>query len=171
MGHLVPRRQGVRSTKPKPPPPSSPEKPMPQVQSNELFLQVTPISKFYNDNTGRFLVHARSGNPYVMTAYHCDANLILAVSFLTRKDTHCLKSYFKIMQPLSDHKLTVDLKIIHNEASKEYKRFIKKNWKINYQLVPPNTHRINAAERAICTFKAHFISILSNIAPDFPRNL
>ena len=75
------------------------------------------------------------------------------------------------MQRLSDHKLTVDLQILDNEASTEYKRFIKNKWHINYQLVPPNTHRSNAAEQAICTFKAYFISILAGVYPDFPRNL
>ena len=32
-------------------------------------------------------------------------------------------------------------------------------------------HRLNAAERAIRTFKAHFIAILAGVAPDFPRHL
>ena len=32
-------------------------------------------------------------------------------------------------------------------------------------------HRRNAAERAIRTFKAHFIAILAGVAPDFPRHL
>ena len=65
----------------------------------------------------------------------------------------------------------MDLQILENEASVEYKRFIKKKWNINYQLVPPNTHRSNTAERSIRTFKAHFISILAGAAPYFPRNL
>ena len=75
------------------------------------------------------------------------------------------------MQRLSDHKLTVDLQILDNEASAEYKRFIKNKWNIQYQLVPSNTHQINAEERAIFTFKSHFISILSGVASDLPRNL
>ena len=58
MRHLVQKRQGVRSTKPNPPPTSSPEEPIPQVRSNELFIQVTPISKFYTNDTGCFLIHA-----------------------------------------------------------------------------------------------------------------
>ena len=75
------------------------------------------------------------------------------------------------MQRLSDHNLTVDLKILDNEARAEYKRVINNKWNINYQLVPPNTHRSNAAERAILKFKSHFISIITGVAPDFPRNL
>eukprot|EP00804_Cyclotella_cryptica_P010878 CCRYP_008802-RA/>CCRYP_008802-RA protein AED:0.43 eAED:0.43 QI:0/-1/0/1/-1/1/1/0/164 len=36
---------------------------------------------------------------------------------------------------------------------------------------PPNVHRTNAAERAIQTFKAHFLSILTGIDPSFPNYL
>ena len=75
------------------------------------------------------------------------------------------------MQRLRDYELTVNLKILNNEASAEYKRVIKKKRNANYQLVPPNMHQINASEQAIHTFKAHFISILAGFDPDFPRNL
>ena len=84
---------------------------------------------------------------------------------------HRLLAYGNIMQRLTDNKLIIDLKILDNEASAEYKRAIKTKWNANYQLVPPNTHRINAAERAIRTFKEQFLSILAGVAPDFPRNL
>ena len=62
MGHLVQKRQGVRSTKPKLPATSSPDQQLPQVLPNELYLQVTPISKLYTDNTVHFSVHAHIGN-------------------------------------------------------------------------------------------------------------
>ena len=67
--------------------------------------------------------------------------------------------------------LTVDLQIMDNEASKEYKKTITEQWNVTYQLVPPDMHRRNAAERAIRTFKAHFIAILAGVACDFPSNL
>ena len=37
--------------------------------------------------------------------------------------------------------------------------------------MPPHTHRSNAAEHAIRAFKAHFLSILAGVAPDFPINI
>ena len=114
MVHLVPKSQGVRSTKPKHHPTNSPEEPMTQVRSNKLFLQVPPISKLYTDDTSRFPIHACSGNQYIIIPYHCDANLILALPFKIRKDTHRLIAYDKIMQILSNHKLTVDLQILDN---------------------------------------------------------
>ena len=78
---------------------------------------MTPISKLYTGDTGRFPIHARSGNQYIMIAYHCDANLILAEPFSSRKDTHQLLAYEKIMQRLTDNKLSVNLQILDNEAS------------------------------------------------------
>ena len=73
-----------------------------------------------------------------MIAYHCDANLILAEPFSSRKDTNQLLAYNKIMQRLTINKRLVDLQILDNEASSEYKRSIKTKWNANDQLVPPN---------------------------------
>ena len=98
-------------------------------------------------------------------------NMIIAEPFTSRKDNHCLLVYDKLMQRIRNHKLTVDLQILDNEGSTEYKQVIKKEWNVNYQLVPPNSHWSNAAERAICTFKAHFLAILAGVAPYFPGNL
>ena len=115
MRHLVQIRQGVRSTKPKPPTTSSPEETIPQIRSNELFLQVTPISKLYTDDTGRFPMHACSENQYIMIAYHCDTNMKLAVPFKSRKDMDRLLAYDKLMQGMHNHKLTVDIQILEND--------------------------------------------------------
>ena len=42
---------------------------------------------------------------------------------------------------------------------------------INRKIVPPGNHRRNVAERQICTFKNHFISILAGTEPDFPLHI
>ena len=75
------------------------------------------------------------------------------------------------MQRLNNRGLTTDLKIIDNEASQNYKNTIKDTWGVSFQLVPPDIHRINSAERAIRTFKAYFLAVLSGVAPDFPQFL
>ena len=97
MGHLVQKIQGVRSTRTKLPTTSSPDQQLPRVRFNELHIQVTPISKLYTDDTVRFPVHARSGNQYIMIAYHCDANLILTKPFASIKYKHHLLAYEKLM--------------------------------------------------------------------------
>ena len=65
----------------------------------------------------------------------------------------------------------LDLQIIDNETSADYKETMRNIWKVDCQLVPLNLHFRNAAERAICTFKAHFLSTLAGIAEDFPKNM
>ena len=62
MRHPVQKRQGVRSTRPKLLTTNSSDQQLPWVRSNELYIQVTPISKLYNYDTGRFPVHAHSGS-------------------------------------------------------------------------------------------------------------
>ena len=42
---------------------------------------------------------------------------------------------------------------------------------VDFQLTPTHSHRRNAAERAIRTFKNHFIVILCGTDPDFPLML
>ena len=105
-----------------------------------------------------------------MIAYHCDSNAILAAPFKTQADKHRLIAYNDIMQRLKDRHLLVDLQILDNEASKVYKQTITSDWGIKFQLVPPHIHCRNAVEWAICTFKAHFLSILAGIAHDFPKH-
>ena len=57
--------------------------------------------------------------------------------------------------------------VLDNEASATYKHAIKESG-MDYQLVPPDDHRRNLAEKAIQTWKDHFISALSGTADDFP---
>ena len=178
MGHMVQTRQGVRSTKPK-----KPKKPTnakasssvlvkpPEEPSRELHIHVRLISRLYTDDTGCFPVCSRSGNQYIMVAYHCDANVILACPFKTRKDPHCLKAYAAIMESLKQRGHDFNLQLFDYEIRAAYKKEITETWGAKFQLVPPNMHRRNAGERAICTFKAHFLAVLAGVAPDFPRFL
>eukprot|EP00956_Cyclotella_meneghiniana_P023402 scaffold45578_cov41-Cyclotella_meneghiniana.AAC.1 len=169
-GHLTQVRQGIRSTKPKPSapvnPPASPTTPV-----KELHIWDEPISKLFTDDMGRFPVQSRSGNQYLMLAYHCDTNAILIEPFQTRHDRHRIPAYNRLMERLKARGHTVDHQVLDNEASADYRRAITEDWKCTYQLVPPDVHRRNIAERAIQTFKAHFLSILAGISSLFPNYL
>ena len=57
--------------------------------------------------------------------------------------------------------------ILDNDLSHELKKSFEKH-NIQYQFVPPHVHRANAAERAIWTFKAHFLAGLASCDPAFP---
>jgi hypothetical protein len=139
--------------------------------SHQVFIKVHPLSRLYTDNTGCFPVKARSGNQYVMNAYHAYGNLILQQAFKTRNDRHCIATYNPIMTRLVARGLAVNLQILDNEASAAYKEAITFKWNAKFQLVPPDMHRCNQAERTICTFKNHFLLILAGVDATFPLYL
>ena len=60
-------------------------------------MKTFPISKLYTDDTGKFPIRARSGNQYVMIAYHEEGNLILQQPFKSNKDVHRIAAYNTIM--------------------------------------------------------------------------
>ncbi len=149
-----------RRLKPQTPPTTHhPRWTFPPIKSSSRY---TPSSDC-TDDTGCFPVKARLGNQYVMIAYHADGNLILQQAFKTRNDRHRIAAYNAMMSRLSARGLAVDLQILDNEASTAYKEAITVKWKAKFQLVPPDMHRRNRAERAICTFKSHFLSILAGV--------
>ena len=94
-GHMVQKRQNVRSTKCKHTNPIAlrPPKPVSIPTSNELHIRVKHMSKLYTDDTGKFSVSSRNGNQYTMVAYHWDSNAILAVLFTSKKNQHGLQAY------------------------------------------------------------------------------
>ena len=57
-----------------------------------------------------------------------------------------------------------------NQATKHIKAFLTTQ-KCALQLVEPHNHRVNAAERAIQTFKDAFIAALATTDVDFPIQL
>ena len=94
----------------------------------------------YTDDCGRFPILSRSGNKYIMIAYHFDSNTIIQSPFANRKDKHRIKAYMLIMKRLSNRVHKVDVQILDNEVGAEYKRVIVDDWGANYQLVTPNVH-------------------------------
>ena len=103
-----------------------------------------------------------------MIAYRCDTNEILQASFATRLKKR-IAAYNSIMKRLTDKGQKLEIQILDNEASAKYKRVITKKWQAQYQLVPPNVHQRNVSERAIRNFKAHLLSILAGVDPNFPK--
>ncbi len=57
-----------------------------------------------------------------------------------------------------------------NQATKHIKKFLTKN-ECKLQLVEPHNHRVNAAERAVQTFKDTFIAALAMTDSNFPLQL
>ena len=102
-----------------------------------------------------------------MVLYDYDTNAILVRPIKTRNASELKNKTIELLTILQERGHPPKLHILDNEASTLLKDALLKN-KIDYQLVPPHLHRRNMAERAIQTFKAHFISCLCTTPPDFP---
>jgi hypothetical protein len=88
----------------------------------------------------------------------------------SRSASEWVKAYDTVHQELTVMGFKPKLQTLDNEASAALKNFFTVN-DIAYQLVPPHCHPRNAAERAIRTFKEHFVAGLSSVDPSFPMHL
>ena len=177
-GHLAKSRKGVWSTKREPPLKTVSIDSLQDitsqllaVKSQELHFWVEPIIKLNTDDIGPFPVRSRCGNRYIMLAYHIDTNTILVSAFQYLNNRHRLAAYNNIMNRLKPKEHSVDLQVLDNEASAEYRRTIVEYWNCTFQLVPLDVHHRNIAERTIRTFKYHFLAILSGVADSFTNFL
>ena len=121
----------------------------------------------YADLTGRFPFPSSRGNNYVMIMYDYDSNAILAEPVKNRQTGELKTEFLTMYTKLANRGRSPNLFILDNKCSYELKQALTKN-KLKYQLAPPYKHQRNAAERAIQTFKKHFIAGLSSTHPEFP---
>ena len=68
------------------------------------------------------------------------------------------KAYKQYFEELRRKGFKPKLNIMDNQATKHIKKFLTEN-NCRLQIVEPHNHCVNAAERAIQTFKAAFITV------------
>ena len=107
---------------------------------------------------------------YLCCAYDYDSNTIHAEPMKTKTGTELMTTYQSIQNLLSERGLTPKLHLLDNECPQVLKTFMN-TVQESFQLVPPHIHRRNAAERAIQTFKDHFIAKIASCHKDFPLHL
>ena len=174
-GHLNQERKFLQSTKARPldqehdyfPVNDSLESPTNECMAILLPFEAKNVG--YDDLTGHFPYISSQGNKYILVIYDYDSNAILAEPIQSRQAAHIKKAYNKIITFLASRGAKPKVFILDNEVSGELKLAIQSH-NITYQLVPPHMHRRNAAERAIQTFKHHFIAGLATTDPAFPMS-
>ena len=140
-------------------------------RTHQIFLKVTECSsKIYTNQTWRFLVTSSCGYKYIMVAYDYDSNNILAEPIKSRTSLYIKNDYHTIRKLLCRRGLTPKTHVLDNKCSKVLKEYMEEENE-TFHLVPPHLHRRNAAERAIQTFKNHFIAGMVSTHKDFPLNL
>ena len=163
-GHLNQKRQGYRSTQPKPIDFEEIDKSKTKdKKEKDVYIKVIEVKNtIYSDQTGKFPTTSRSGSKYIMVLVEIDSNAILVEPMTSKKDAEMQRAYLKLLQCLKRQRVQVKKHILDNECSENMKELIRETCKL--ELVPPGCHRLNIAKVAIKTFEQHFTSVLSGTA-------
>ena len=178
FGHQHGQRQGVRRTGIKPsktkraPVNESPEStPEPMEEKNDVYTRTYDTKDFvYSDQTGKQFTMSSQGNQYQMVMYHVDSNSIFVGTMRNKTEGEMIRARTQLLHRMKLAGIHPKTQVLDNEASKAYKEAIVTSG-MDYQLVLPDDHRRNVAEKAIQTWKDHFISNMSGTAKSFPLHL
>ena len=99
-----------------------------------------------------------------MYVYNCNTILTTAINNIGDKDM--IQDFTDLTEDLKSCGIKPGFHLMDNEASTAL-NITMNNMNINYQLVPPSNHKSNNAERAIQTFKNHFVAGLFILYKDF----
>jgi deoxyribose-phosphate aldolase len=105
-----------------------------------------------------------------MVVYSFDCNYIKPVAMKSKSASEWLKAFVGIFQESTSRGFNPKLHTMDNEASAALKSYFTEI-DMTYQFLPLHCHRRNAVERAIRTFKEHFVAGLSSVDPYFPMHL
>ncbi len=100
-----------------------------------------------------------------------DSNAILVEPMKSCKDAEMIQAYDALLQQLKWAGIVLKKHVLNNKVSENMKNHIHDTHKFNMESVPLGCHQWNAAEVAICNFKAHFLSVLVGVSDNFPPSL
>lgn len=169
-GHMKKQRQNVRSTRMHVHN-NDETRSVPCAKRQDVYIKIfNARDTIHTDQTGNLPVTSSRGNKLIMVLVNVDGNYIDAEPLKDHTEASLIKAYQALWSRLTASKvITPKMHVLDNEASTAFKTAIKAN--CDLQLVPPDTHRRNLAERAIQTFKCHFIAILPGVDEFFPMQL
>jgi hypothetical protein len=151
--------------------------PCPTKKDCTIFIRVLDMEdeatqKIFTDQPGRFPKKLSYGNQYIMPLTKINSNAILIKPMKNRTAGEMILAYQALIDQLRTAGIVPKLHILDNECSQDFKDTIHTN-KMMFQLVSPHNHWKNLAEKAIQTFKDHFIAILcrANTDKSIPLNL
>eukprot|EP00804_Cyclotella_cryptica_P002855 CCRYP_009391-RA/>CCRYP_009391-RA protein AED:0.18 eAED:0.18 QI:0/0/0/1/1/1/2/0/800 len=172
QGHMRSQRQGVRSTKTTlQAPENPPSHTAPSLPHHDIYIKTYDTrDTVYTDQTGKFPHVSSRGHRYQMILYQTDSNSIWVEPTKNRTKGELIQARNRALSRMQACGLSPKRQVLDNEASAAYKQAILDSG-MTYQLVPPDDHRRNVAEKAIQTWKDHFVAVLSGTADKFPLHL
>ena len=173
QGHLQMQRQGVQSTNPKQSKAQAPRDSehgkgiirAPRTIETSLFDRNGNV--IFADATGRFPLASADGKEYILVMSY--KNYIKPIAFANRGADTYVKAFREGIHFFKNLGHDVTSIVMDNETSKPLLRLFQEE-KMSHQFVPPGIKRSNKAERAIQTFRNHFLATLGTVHKDFPLN-
>ena len=178
-GHLTATRKGIQSTKPKPnsldyEPAHSEDDSQDTIDTmcpaeKRLWVRVDDVKsgRTHADATGPLPLRARNNALYQIIFYNEDANYIHIETTTSRGGSDLLAALQRAVDFFRKRGMSVQLIRMDNECAKITKDWID-NETMTLELTPVASHRTNKAERAIRTWKDHFIATLATTDPECP---
>ena len=124
----------------------------------------------YTEQTGKFPHSSSRGINYQMILHEIDGASTWVEGMKNRTEGEMIEVRRRGLLRIKQQGITPTHQVLDNEISQTYKEEIRELG-MSYQLVPPDDHRRNIAERAIKTQKNHFVGVLSRAAVTFPLHL
>ena len=119
------------------------------------------------DQTGRFPNTSDRGHKYMFILADVDTDYIHGVPIKSKKAGELVRAFVEAHDALTACGFEPILHRIDHETSKDLVNAIKER-QLTYEVMPPSNHRQNPAERAIATYKSHFISIINGLDKGYP---
>jgi hypothetical protein len=135
-----------------------------------IYATLMETFQIYTDLTDRFPTIFLSGNKYILILYDYDSNNFLYAPMKNRGCKDTVRAIYLLIQSLTIRGPRALLPCLYNETSLDLGNYLTKQG-IDYQLAPLHIHLRNNTERAIQTFKNHFIVGLCSVEPIFPLKL
>jgi hypothetical protein len=124
----------------------------------------------YNNLTGNFPFMSFDGSVCFLAMYHYKTKATMGTPIAGLDNVSIFNAYKLNFNELTQKGNKPRLNVMDNQDTKHIKKFLAKE-ECKLQLFEPHNHRVNAAERAIQTFKDAFIAALTTTNRDFPLQL
>lgn len=174
LGHLDQTRSGIDSTEESHTSNSSENKVLHNIptdqhpEDTDPYIYTKLSSTADADASGRFPIQSISKDEYQLVSYY--GGYIHVEPMSSRHHTSYIAAYDKTFTFWAQYGPLPDVLRLDNETSHALEVFVATRVK-SFQYFPPGNHRANRAERAMRTWKNHFIATLATASPQFPMKL
>jgi hypothetical protein len=178
------QRQGVRLTRATHPTVAdTPNKLL--EKKNDIFIHIYKLNEnnqltgtLYADQTVDFPHISSHGNRSIMLLHHIDSNSMWVEPLKNQKEPMLIAAQTRALERMRRQGIVPKHQILDNQCHGVMKQAIKETTlsdrsisKMTYELVPPEEHQRNMAEKCVQTFKDHFVGVLSGCAKTMSMQL